>query len=164
MAEKFRPKQPYFFYYSSLERMREAYKDGVVPALYDAICYYRLYVQPLGHPGPDWIWDGVMDVMNDRLRSGKVIGKGKTGNETAKYQNDMKHLYRYEAVKAAREGGLKLSEAYDKVSKMLTGSFAVGLPVQMKKSYNLVRRALKTDAGKKRFYLAKYPPPSVTGL
>ena len=164
MSEKFHPKKPHLFYYASLDRMREAYEDGVVPALYDAICCYRLFVQPLDRPCPEWIWDGIFQVLEDRLRSGKTIGRGRTGNERARYLNDMMHLYRWEAVKAAREEGHKGVKAFKKASAMLKGSFARGTPGQVEKSHKIVNPALKHAEGKKRFYLAKYPPSSMTGM
>ena len=164
MVEKFQPKKPHLFYYANLNRMREAYEDGVVPALYDAICCYRLFVQPLDRPCPEWIWDGIIQVLEDRLRSGKVIGKGITGNESAKYLNSMIHLYRWEAVKAAREEGHTGAKVFEKASEMLMEIFAQGTSRQVKKSHKIVDLALKHDEGKKRFYLAKYPPSNVTGM
>lgn len=165
MAKMFRPGRSWFFNQGrDMENMRIAYEAGIMPALYDAIFCYRLYMEPGSRPCPEWIWDGVTQVLEDRLRDGKTIGKGQTGNERAKYLTNMKHYYRWVAVRVARENGFKGRTAFEKASKMLKSQFPHASADTIEKSHKKVNAALNTDEGQKRFYLAPYRTAEAAGL
>src|SRR6266567_7440727 len=65
-----------------LEYMRVHFEWGSVAALHDA-----LYVlEELGLKAPGWVLKGALRIVGDRLKTGKSIGQGSSGNEQINYR------------------------------------------------------------------------------
>ncbi len=142
------------------------YEAGVLPALFDAI----FIAKKEGRPLPDWAVDGALNVIGDRLKVGFTKGKGATGNELAKYQMDMKHYHRWQAVKKLKREGIPWSEVYIKALKILKGTAAsVGPkgPISdetVKKSYGRVQKDMKDPKKALLYYQCLYEAMELTGI
>ncbi len=132
------------------KQQRPFFEAGIIPALYDALVLAR----DSGFEPPDWVIDGVIMVVGDRLKFGFTTGKGATGNELSKYQAAMRRYRRWQAVKRLRKNGIAWAKVYTEAEKLLTGTFAEAKDETIKKSYQRVENDLKDPEKHLEYYLA----------
>lgn len=137
---------------------RAYYEAGILPALYDAL----KFAVEIGASPPDWVIEAATHVVRERIANPKILGKGPKGNELSSYKSDMRHVRRWETVKALREKGMTLEHAYQEAQEHLVGTFAAGGPDAIKKSYDRVRTNLKDPDKALRYYRASSEMRSLT--
>src|SRR5579863_9881937 len=93
-----------------LDGMKKAYElSGTLWALHDAL----ETISHFGRTAPDWVLEGAIKVVRDRLQDGKSIAKGgPAGNETVKKLQDMKHFRRWQIVTFLMTKGLSATTAF----------------------------------------------------
>jgi len=138
--------------------MREACEAGVLPALADAL---RFYFDPDDYeeelPLPLWLRKALLEHLEQMMRGGLKTGPGSTGTVWSRYRADMRHLFRWRAVKNFKDQGSTWEEAYELAHKKLQKKFGYGSCSVMKDSYQKVQKGLKDPSARGRYYLAMYP-------
>lgn len=144
--------QPWVLFRMSprLEELRLFYDQGVMPALYDAL----MLVKDSGCPAPEWVIDGALRAVGDRLKLGFPTGKGASGNELARYRNDMKHFRRWQAVMLLLQEGISSMDVFDEAANRLKGNFAHAGEDAVKKSFQRVKKDLQNPKRRLRYYRA----------
>jgi hypothetical protein len=139
-----------------LEYMRVHFEWGAVAALYDAL----YFLEQLGGEPPGWVLEGALRIIGDRLKTGKSIGKGSSGNERIKYRRQSIHYQRWLAYRVVVAEGTPTIDAFAKVSERLKGTYAKGKADAIEKSVKQVTKMLKNPK--------KHPPylpmPQSSGL
>src|SRR5690349_472098 len=103
-----------------LIELQSFYEQGVIAALHDALVLLREF----GGEPPEWVLEGAIRVVADRLKHGFSTGKGQSGNELAKYRNDMMHFRRWQLVEFLRsKKKMPLLTAFAEASDRLKGKF-----------------------------------------
>tara|TARA_R110002072_G_scaffold147185_1_gene294433 strand:- start:395 stop:817 length:423 start_codon:yes stop_codon:yes gene_type:complete len=132
----------------------------VTVALYDAFIYCRDGGYPKGGEAggfPKWVLDGLQQVLSDRLQDGFDRGVGgRRRNEKSGYRDDMMHYFRHLAFEQAKASEPSLTQARAKASELLKSTIGQGEPRQIGRSHAIVEKALQTDEGRTRFYLASF--------
>lgn len=149
-------------------RLQKAfYEAGILTALYDAlyICT-QADIRP-----PQWVMDGALNVIGDRIKTGSPIGKGQTGNERKKYQAALIHYHRWQAVKQLRRKGIVWTKVYDQAKKKLAGTNAVLgpngktiKPGTIRSSYKKVEKDMKDPKKALQYYQCLHEAMELTGL
>ena len=140
---------------------REFYeKGGVLAALFDAIFLAKESKQP----PPEWVLDGALKVIGDRLKAGLKIGKGTKGNESAKYEIEMNHYHRWRTIKILRRKGVKWTKVYDEAEKLLAGTLGSVKAGMIKKSYKMVQKDMKNPKKALQYYQCLYEAQELTGV
>jgi hypothetical protein len=141
-----------------LEYMRVHFEWGSVAALYDA-----LYVlEELGLKAPGWVLKGALRIVGDRLKTGKSIGQGSSGNERINYRRQIIHYQRWLAYQVVVGEGTPKIDAFAEVSKRLKGTYAKGGEDTIEKSVKQVTKMLKNPK-KHPPYLPMPQSSSLTG-
>ena len=105
---------------------------------------------------PDWMWDGILAAVEKQIDQPDATGPGRTGNNTAKYESDMKYWRRYKAVVDAKSEGCTWDLAYETAHQKLKGTPAQGEPGRMKYGYRKVNKALKDPSQRDRYYMTRF--------
>jgi hypothetical protein len=139
-----------------LEYMRVHFERGAIAALYDAL----YYLEQIGGEPPGWVLEGALQIIGDRLKTGKPIGDGSSGNERIKYRRQRMHYERWLAYRVVVAEGTPTIDACAEVSKRLKGTYAKGGADAIEKSVKQVTKMLKNPE--------KHPPylpmPQSSGL
>jgi hypothetical protein len=133
------------------KELREFYESGTLAALYDAL----LLATESGYPPPDWVVEGALKVVGDRLKAGFPLGKGRSGNELAKYQNSMKERRRWQTVKALKQKKITVEDACADAVPILKKTFAKAKADMIAKSYKRVEKDMKDPKKRLRYYNAQ---------
>lgn len=130
----------------SLEYMRVHFERGAIAALYDAL----YYLEQVGGKPPAWVLEGALRIIGDRLKTGKPIGKGSSGNERINYRRQRIYYQRWLAYQVVVAEGVPTIDAFAKVSERLKGTYAKGGADAIEKSVKQVTKMLKNPK--------KHPP------
>jgi hypothetical protein len=136
-----------------LARMKAAYELGVIWALNDAL---NLFLQ-VGGVTPDWVLDGAIKVIQDRLQNGKPIAKGGPGgNETSKKKYDMKHFYRWKVVKQLLKTGISQTAAFSEAVPHLAAKNDTVSWETVRDSYKRVEADWLDPIKRQKYYLPMF--------
>jgi hypothetical protein len=141
-----------------LYELQKSYElHGLLTSLHDAIELIRESGAPTT---PEWILDGALKVICERLAKPMPVQKGgPSGNENSKLQNDLRHFRRWLMVRKILKSNLpkkiSVKKACEKSSKLLQsyGELSVA-PDTVEKSYYKIEMGKKDP---KRMW--KYQPP-----
>lgn len=136
-----------------LEEQEVIFEAGVLAALYDA-----LYVcVQTNRPIPQWLLNGVLKVVGDRLAVGVSEGMGAKANDTTALKKDRVHLQRWLAVKKLRKSGASQDkEIFFKAKHLLSEVGADCSDKAIENSYYKVEKDMK-DPEKARKYYSPLP-------
>jgi hypothetical protein len=150
-------------YRERMQTYEQAVRAGNLPALVDAV---EDCVQ-LNMPPPPWMIDAVATVV---VRQMLVrTGDGRFNSRQARWEENQKHLARWDMVRELLERGRELYErtgdvrgltkenAYAAVAEELQGTFAAGREDAVKYSYDLVEK------GGYEFCITRFEPNGKSG-
>jgi hypothetical protein len=130
---------PFAPIHQRLDHMRVHFEWGSVAALYDAL----YVVEELGLKAPGWVLKGALRIVGDRLKKGKSIGHGSSGNEQINYRRQVMHYQRWRAYQVVLAEGIPKIDAFAEVSERLKGTYAEGGEDTIEKSVKQVTKMLK---------------------
>ncbi len=133
------------------EELREIYESGVPAAIYEAI----LIATESGSPPPDWVLEGALKIIGDRLKLGFSLKNGRSGNELAKYQNSMKHFRRWQVVSKLLENGVVFTKVFGEAEDLLQKTFAKAKDDTIEKSYKRVEKDMNDPKKRLQYYRAQ---------
>jgi hypothetical protein len=130
-------------YGDRLHVFKRAWDDGSLAALADAVQLCRQWKIPQ----PDWVADGVLQMLAEPKLCAKLVAAGRRNNM---------HYTRWDAVRELRDRRGELtaagyrptwSEAYRNAAKILAGTEAAGSATAMAKSYQKVEKLFRVGRG-----------------
>ena len=101
---------------------------------------------------PEWVLEGAILIVGDRIKFGFTKGMGPTGNERSQYRKIKEHYWRWWTVNTLREQGIKPSSLYFEASLRLKGKFGKGSDETIRKSFYKVQKDLKDKKKRWQFY------------
>jgi hypothetical protein len=122
--------------------LKEFWEAGVTVALYDALKHLKM------NPNmqlPEWILDGAIKVVEDRLRLGFDTNQklGKMNDERKIYLSEIRDYYSWRAVRKHQLAGNTWVQAYNNASAELANTEFEASPETIKKRYAKVARDFK---------------------
>lgn len=152
VSDEYLGKNGLFSLKDRLEMQRQMFEAGIVPALHDAL----LLLRDAGAPAPDWVIEGSIKIVADRLVLSFSTGKkGPDGDELWSYQNKMKKFRRWQVVDRLRKRfGMTIPEAADEAEELLKGTFAKAKASTIEDCFKRVQKDLKDPEAAKQYYPA----------
>ena len=155
-------------YQERMQTYEQAVRAGNLPALVDAV---EDCVQ-LSMPPPPWMFDAVATLVARQMLV--KTGRGACNSRQARWEENQKHLARWDMLRELLERGREIYERYGDdrgltmekaraaVAEELQGTFAEGGEDAVKYSYELVEE--RTAKGKGLdFYITRFEPNGKSG-
>lgn len=136
-----------------LNKLKKFYEIGNTYCLLDAYLFFERHSEE--YPDikmPQWIRDGIVKVLEERVADGRKIKKGTSGNEKSLARNRAKHFARWNCVNSFLERGMTLTMAYKKTEIYFLGTPIPSSESATGKSYRIVEKEIK-DPEKRHKYL-----------
>ena len=136
-----------------LAMCERAWQAGNFPVLIDAIILCARY----GRPPPQWATIANLEVLIERYEGITRKKRGRIGSVPKnEYRQRQIHYERWDAVRELRDRKAELKDVgceptwdavYENASRILKCTYAAGSPDVIKRSYQMVQRAMKEGQG-----------------
>lgn len=143
-------------FFIEFHKLRESYEAGNIFSLLEAFIHFDRMTSEEAKPILKWIRDGVVKELRYRVLNGKTLHSGVSGNETGLAKNNIKHYARWLCVQSFMAEGFGVTQAIKKSEAYLTGTRYHGENPTIRKSYDIIKEALKDPEKKLRYIMPSF--------